>query len=684
MKDDRGRIEQAARQRRGPKSKSHPLLRRALRLILLPSSCILLLAACGNNPNPAPFREKRDDGTPWKVYYGVVSEEVRSLDPQVSYDSVSRRVLEPVQDPLLAYEIMKTSPYEVGPCLLAEVPKPEAHADGTVTYHCTLKPGILYQDDPCFPSGKGREVVAGDVQFTFQRLSDPALQSPFFSTLADYVQGMQEAYDAAKKADGKLDFATMKVSGIEVLDAHHFDLKLTRAYPQIIFWLALHCTAPVAREGVEYYDGNAHPDGPNGELHTRDRFAFHPVGNGAFILKEWVRGQRFRYIRNDHYITQVFPSDGWPPEREAICRPLAGQRLPLVDEVELTVFREILPQFILARQGYLDRFSPQKDAVNSLVTASHELSPKWIARGMRLSTSMDVSTFYLSVNMQDPLLGSNRKLRQALSCAYNPQGFVDLLYGGVAPIAQQLLSPGIPGFDPAFRNPYAFNVEKARRLIAEAGYPDGRDPKTGQPLEITLDGTAGGSEERQLMEYTQRQLEQCGVKVKVVENTFARMLEKEDQGNFQLCTGTGWGADYPDPENYFFLFYSKNFPPEGKNTSRFKNAEFDALFEKMATMVNSPERLAITKRMNEILVEEVPILLEFNKAGYVIEQPWAPATHHNMLLEGGLKYLTVDPALRAQKQREWNPVPVWPVGVALGIAVAGLGYGISLNRKRNV
>lgn len=647
-------------------------------------SALLGFAGCGNDPNPKPYRETRDDGTPWKVYYTVLTDEVRSLDPQVLYDQLSRRVMEPVQDTLLEYEPMKTAPYEVGPQILVEVPKPVPNSDGTVTYHCRIKPGIFFHDDPCFPGGKGRELVAEDVHYAFQRLCDPELQSPFFSNLAEYVVGMQSAFDTAKAGGGRLDFATVKVSGIELLGSHEFNLKLSKPYPQIIYWLAMHCTAPVAREAVEYYDGKEHPDGPRGKMEVRPQFKFHPVGNGAFQITEWVRGQRFRMIRNPRYITRTFPTEGWAPELESLCRPLAGKPLPLVDEVQFTVFRELLPQFLLARQGYLDRFAAQKDAVNSLVTSSRDLSPKFKARGMRLSKQYEVSTFYMSVNMQDPVLGPNKKLRQALSCAYDPQGFIDLLYGGVAPIAEQLLSPGIPGYDPKFKNPYGFNLEKAKQLLVEAGYPGGRDPKTGQPLEITLDGVAAGSEERQLLEYHQRQFEQCGVRIKVIENTFARLMEKEDQGNFQLATGSGWGADYPDPENYFFLFYSKNFPPAGKNVSRFKHAEFDALFEKMATMENSPERLAIVQRMNEIFAEEVPVILEFNKAGYIIEQPWAPATNFNVMLEGGVKYRPVDPIMRAQKQREWNHVPKWPIAVALGAVVAGLGLGVVVNRKRNV
>ena len=652
---------------------------------LLALSGLLLFAGCDNNPQHQPWREEREDHTPWRVFYWTQVGDVRSLDPQKSYDQVSNRILEPIHDCLLEYEVMKTRPYTLGPCLLEEVPKPQPGADGSMTYHCALKPGILFHDDPCFRHGKGREVVAQDVQYAFQRLSDPQVESPFFSNLADYVAGMQEAYDTAKKAGGKLDYDEVKVSGIEILDPHHFDLKLSKPYPQILYWMAMHCTTPVAREAVEYYDGKPHPDGPHGETAVRPLFEFHPVGDGAFQMKEWVPGQWIRVVRNDHYKTMVFPSGGWPAELDPICRPLAGHALPLEDEVQFTFFRELMPQWILMRQGYLDRFSAMKDAANSIVTASKDLAPKWTARGMKLTTSTEVSTFWMSFNMQDPVVGTNRKLRQAISCSFDPQGFVDLLYGGVAPVAQQLLSPGIPGYNPNFRNPYGPNVEKARRLIAEAGYPGGIDPKTNRPLEISMDGTAMGAEERQLMEYTQRQIEQCGIKITVIEDTFARMMEKEDEGNFQMVAESGWGADYPDPENYFFLFYSKNFPPAGKNTNRYNNPEFDRLFEKMAAMENSPARLEIIKKMNEILIEDTPIVPEFNKAGYVVSQPWAPRIQDNMMMDGGdVKYQPIDPKMRAQLQPEWNRKPHWPIAAALVVIAAALAYAIAINRKRNV
>jgi hypothetical protein len=123
--------------------------------------CALLISACSNNPYPAAFREKRDDGSPWQVRYMAMPEDPRSLDPQVSYDNVSRRVLEPLQECLLEYHPFKTDPYQLSPCLLQSMPERIEREGGGVIYKCALKEGILFQDDPCFPNGAGRELVGG-------------------------------------------------------------------------------------------------------------------------------------------------------------------------------------------------------------------------------------------------------------------------------------------------------------------------------------------------------------------------------------------------------------------------------------------------------------------------------------------------------------------------------------------
>ncbi|MGV3532576.1 MAG: ABC transporter substrate-binding protein, partial [Chthoniobacteraceae bacterium] len=460
-------------------------------------------------------------------------------------------------------------------------------------------------------------------------------------------------------------------------------INLKSPYPQILYWRAMHFTTPVAREAVEYYDGKEHPDGPNGKVVLRPEFKWHPVSTGPYRIVEHKPSSSYRLVRNPNYNTTTFPTEGWPAEQEDLLRPLAGKKLPLIDEVQMPIIREQLPAFLLTRQGYLDRGAVGKDAFNSVVTASLDLAPHYKERGISLEKDVTVSTFYISMNTQDPVLGPNKKLRQALSASFDARSWVDIFYNGVAEVAQQLLSPGIYGFQEGYKNPYGYDLAKARQLMVEAGYPNGIDPKTGRPLELTLDAVAGDSWQRQTIEFDQRCFEQLGIRIKVVENTFARMLEKEDQGNYQLASGTGWGADYPDPENYYFLFYSKNFPPAGKNISRFKNEEFDQLFEKMATMENGPERLKLVHRMNEIFAEECPVILNFNKAFFVMVQPWAPRTHNNQMLEGGIKYAITDPKLREAKQRAWNNPPEWPIFLGVGVVLAGLGYAVRLNKKRN-
>ena len=639
----------------------------------------LALAGCGNNPNPEPFQKTRPDGSPWLVRYSILSDDPREFDPQKMYDQMSRRVLEPVYDTLLEYHPMKTDPYEVRPALLAEMPAKETSLDGKISYLCRLKRGVRFHNDPCFPGGKGRELVAQDVHFAWQRICDPKVESPFLSNLAEYVPGLQEAHDAAEKA-GRFDYSG-KLCGLEVLDSHTFRLHLKKPYPQIVFWLAMHCTTPVAREAVEYYDGKEH-DG----VVREDFRKFKAVGTGPFRVEKYIPRQRVQLVRawpEGEYKTTTFPEDGFPPEKAEWLKTLAGKPLPLVDEVSFSIIRENIPIFILTRQGYLDGMGVNKDAFAAMITPQRELSPKYRERGMVLEKDVEPSTFWISFNMENPLIGKNKKLRQALSCAYDGQTYSDIFYNSVAPVAQQIIPPGLYGFQRDRKNPYGYDPEKAKRLIAEAGYPNGIDPATGRPLEITLDGVASGSEDRQRMEFVQRGFETLGVKVKASENTFARMLQKEDTGDFSIVDGTGWGADYPDPENYFFLYYSKNFPPAGKNICRYKNPEFDRMFEQMATMENGPERLAIVHRMTDLLAEDCPVILTFHKAFYTTVQPWAPRTHNNLMLEGGVKFAVLDSAKRDELRAEWNRRPLWPLGLLAALLVGATTYAIRWNRRQN-
>ena len=638
--------------------------------------CAVLGAACNNDPHPSPLHKTRPDGTPWTVRYQSMRADPRSFDPQYTYDQMSRKVIEGVYDTLLEYHPMKTDPYELRPCILAEMP---VRAPDGLSYEFRLQEGIHFHDDPCFPGGKGREVVAEDMHYVFQRIADPALESPFESTFEDSIVGLGTEHDAAVKS-GRFDFDKQRIAGIEILDRYRFRLRLTRRYPQILYWLAFQCTAPVAREAVEYYDGKEHDGLRRGDFHK-----FASVGTGAYRIVSYTPRSTVRLERVPGYKTTTFPTDSFPPEKAEWLQQFAGKAVPFIDEIQLVIQAETIPRFVLLRQGYLDGMSVDKDSFNSMVSPMRNLSPEYAARGMRLDRDFEISTFWISFNLDDPVVGKNLKLRQAIAMCYDSARYSEIFYSGVAPVATQLIPPGIFGFEKDRPARYPFDLEKAKQLLAEAGYPNGRDAN-GNQLELTLTAQGAGSEERQRAEFDQRSIEKLGIKVKINGVTFARLMEIEDKGDFQLISGSGWGADYPDPENYFMLFYSKNVPLVGKNYCRYRSAEFDRLFEEMAVMDNSPERLELVRKLQKCLDDDCPMFPSFNKAFYTAVQPWSRTTHNNLMweVEGGHKYLYLDAPLRDRDRREWNRPAILPAAILAALVLgAGVAFVRAVRRSRN-
>ena len=257
-------------------------------------------------------------------------------------------------------------------------------------------------------------------------------------------------------------------------------------------------------------------------------------------------------------------------------------------------------------------------------------------------------------------------------------------------------------FHPVGTGPYRMAQWSRSRLIRlarheryaatrfpEGGWPSSDDallrPLAGAalPRAVTLDVIAGNAESRQRAEFDQLQFQQLGIRCKIEENTWSRFQEKQLRGLFELNTGSGWNADYPDPENFFFLFYSKNVPPQGSNYTRFSTPGFDRLFEQMATMDNGPERLEIIHRMTAILVEQCPIIFTFHPVTFALNQPWMPRLFDNAMLATA-KYTVVDPVLRERKIREWNYAPAWPLWALGGAVMLLIAYAVVRARKSNL
>jgi ABC-type transport system substrate-binding protein len=630
------------------------------------------LAGCDTDPYPKanPGRQLP------KTTFRALPDEPRSLDPHVDYDMIGAAVVALVYEGLLEYHPFKTDPYELRPCIAKSMPRRSLHSDGTETYTFEIKPGIRFHDDPCFPGGRGRELVAEDLVYSFKRIVDPKAECPASAFFQANVVGMAEAYERARKAEA-FDYQAPWAGAIS-LDRYTFQLVLKKPNPQILYWLAMQFTAPVPREAVEFYDGKVHEGVP------RDSFKFHPVGTGPFRLAEWTRRSYLRLVRNEHYNATAFPEGGWPAADEGKLRRYAGAALPMIDEVHFSIIREAIPYWVLFKQGYLDSYTVSRDVFHSVLSQSQSLTPEYASRGVQLTKLVDPSTFYFLFDMEDPLVGGNPRLRQALAAVYDESLANQIFSNGTDVCAQQLLPPGVFGHDPKALHPYRLqNVEKARALLAEAGYPNGIDPKTGSPLEIMLAVTGDSAGARQKAEFDKRQLEQLGIRVEINEYTWEKYQEALDRGSFQMAP-TAWVLNCPDPENFLMLFYSKNIPPAGSNQSRYRNAEFDSLYEKMRAMENTPERLSIIQRMNEILAEDCPFIPLFHNVAYGLNQPWVPRLESNMFLNNVPKYLDLDVKLRQAKIAEWNRRNYLPLWAGLGVLGFCAVYAFNWARRHYV
>jgi ABC-type transport system substrate-binding protein len=257
---------------------------------------------------------------------------------------------------------------------------------------------------------------------------------------------------------------------------------------------------------------------------------------------------------------------------------------------------------------------------DAVITQQRELTPELARRGIRLEKTPQLYTLYIGFNMEDPVVGPNKKLRQALSHSVDIAKWVEFYNHRQIP-ATGPIPPNMVGFDPSKERPYPFDLSKARQLLGEAGYPGGRDPKTGKRLVLTVEWpSASDPEERQSVDLLASFFDAIGVEMKPSYNNWPEFLKKLERRQCQLFR-LGWVADYPDAENFLQLFYSKSASP-GPNHANYNNPEFDRLFEKSRALLDSPERTALYRQMADIVIEDAVWLYLTYPLSFGLHQPW--------------------------------------------------------------
>lgn len=678
---------------------------------------LLSVAACDEGAVNSPYPEASSDE---EILYTAFSLRPKHLDPARSYSANEVIITGQVYEPPYQYHYLKR-PYQLEPLVAASMPdvvyldeneNPIDEANDNIAYSVytiPIRQNIFYQPHPAFVRDDNnhffyhnltdeqladiedladfdktdtRELVADDFVYQIKRLAHPETHSPILGVMSEHIVGLKDFSDKLRrlrKEEGKVDLRQHEISGVNSIDDYHYQIKVYGKYPQLDYWLAMPFFAPIPWEAEQFYS-------QPGLINKNITLDWYPVGTGPFYMTENDPNRRMILTKNPHFHGERYPSEGEETDRQSGLLKDAGKPLPLTDKIVFTLEKESTSYWGKFMQGYYDVSGISSDsfeqAVNISASGEFGLSDVMKDKGIKLETAIAATSFYTGFNMLDPVVGgyteSARKLRQAISIAIDQEEYISIFANGRGIPAQGPIPPGLFGYKEGESgiNPFVYewdnrqavrkSIDEAKQLLAEAGYPNGRNEKTGEPLVIYLDTTATGPDSKADLDWMRKQFRKLKIQLVIRSSDYNRFQDKIRRGRTQLFQW-GWNADYPDPENFLFLLYGPNGRAEfgGENTANYHNQEFDKLFEQMRTMSNSTERLSIINRMIDIARKDAPWVWGFHPKQFSLYHQWNHNVKPNLMANNTLKYRRIDPSLREKLQSEWNQPILWPIGAVL-------------------
>ena len=555
----------------------------------------------------------------------LTPEKIAGFDPIHVSDLYSGNESGKVYEGLYEFHPFKR-PYELIPNLAESLPT--VSQDG-LTYTFKLRKGVLFHDSACFKDGLGRELKADDVLYSFRRLADPKLQAKGWWVLDDRIAGLNEWRD--KNSPLESTNYTEEIEGLKKLDDYTIAIKLKKPFPQFLYALAMPYTFIVAKEAVDHFG---------------KEFLNHPVGTGPFILPRFEQSNRIVYNRNPKFREKLYPSEGEEGDDKLGLLADAGKKLPLVDRIIVDIVVESQPKWLSFQKAKVDLLEIPKDNFDQAVVGGKDLAPDLKSKGIRLMANPMLDVTFFAFNHDDALFKNNKKLRQALSLAWNREEANKLFYNNAALEAQSVIPPGLGGYRKEFKNPFVkFDLDLSKKLLAEAGYPGGK----GLPP-ITIQ-TRNETTARQIIEHFAKCMEKIGVTVKVGMNTWPELINKVTKRQHQMYT-MAWGADYPDAENFLGLLYCPNSSP-GSNGANFCNPEFDALFKQSTILQDSPERSGMYEKMNEMVAMENPWIFGFHRTKFYLSHAWLKNFKFIEFTHTQFQYLNVDLEVKKELSKKF-------------------------------
>lgn len=515
-----------------------------------------------------------------------------SLDPVKASTQYSNLVVLNVFDTLYTYKYLRR-PYELKPNLAAAMPQV---SDDGLTYVIKLKRGVHFHPHAAFANGQGREVTAEDFVYSVKRSFDPKTGASGAWLWQGKIKGLNEW-----KAAGA-DY-NQPVSGLQAIDSHTVKIELEKPYPQLVYTLAMGFSAVVPREVVEQLG---------------QEFGSKPVGSGPFILDKFDSEVAY-FSKNPDFRKEPLDivAEGYDEQLHGSTgiKDLDGKSPPFVDKLEVHFVKETAARWNSFTKGDEIQYTTvPKDKQNIVILTKSPLTlhPQ-ITENFNYRYGRESGFVYSGFNMEDPNFGNTgdaehdartKALRCAIRKAHNWPQKNRAFYFGLGTVFPGVITPDVAEFDTELStDSIDLDIAGAKQLLAEYGW-------TADNLPTFEYHTAGGVVQKQFFEQMRGFLTKIGYPTNKIEyhpypsfGTFNKALKKSETPFFSMA----WSLDYPDAENTLQLFYGPNHTP-GSNSFNYKNPEFDRLYQQSSVMQPSPQRTAIYRKMNQMVIDDCVVI----------------------------------------------------------------------------
>ena len=555
-------------------------------VLSLVATSIMLLMSCGGGENStsennAQGSDATADNTNCLDF--AITEKYHTLDPIEVTNVVSFHIVSQIYEPLLRFDEKDLS---LQP-LLADS---WTISEDNLVYTLALKKGIHFQDNECFDGGKGRELKAADVIYSFNRIYSVKDRNYAYSLFKDKLKGSENYRNSGGE-----------ITGLNALDEYTIEFVLNKPSSNFLALLAHANGAIVPKEAIEK---NA------------------VAGTGPFVYSKAEDTETaITLLKNKNYHI----SDK------------KGNKLPYLESVAFNYVTSGQDQLALFMNNKLDVIAgipPEsiKDIVESQIADFQDKPVKYV-----LGRYPQVTTTY--INLNTAIAPFNKiKIRQAIAMAINKTRIVDNVLKGEAygPGDHGIVPSAIKGYDFSSVVGHEYNIVKAKEIFAEAGYPNGK----GFPALKFATGK-GNTSLRVALEIQKQLLTNLNINVEISSLSLKEIMEMNSKSQVHLSLSS-WLGEFPDPVTFLSLFYGADVPNSSEensypNRSRYKNSEFDNLYEKALVTLDTKKRYELCLTADQIIATEVPVIPLWYHENYQLIQSIVKNYHPNSM---NIQYLT--------------------------------------------